>query len=177
MNDSSNEKDNKIAKLTVKCNKQLDYIHDLENQLKERDRKIQEYKIIMQNSDNNFVNDSVHKNIINKNMYQELCNAFFKTIEYIVRNNGNIDVKRVGKVSISNMIVQAGYFKGLVGNYITILDTNKVIKLWSDLGMIRLNENKGIPYFSYSHQGKSIRTVRISNYWVDLVKESMLQHD
>ena len=77
MNDSSNEKDNKIAKLTVKCNKQLDYIHDLENQLKERDRKIQEYKIIMQNSDNNFVNDSVHKNIINKNMYQELCNAFF----------------------------------------------------------------------------------------------------
>lgn len=175
MSDNANEKDIKIEQLVAKCNKQLDYIHNLENQLKEKDKRIEEYKTIIQNSDTDFVNSSVNENIISDSIYQDICNAFFKTIEYIVRTNGNIEGKRSGKVSMANMIVKATYLKGLIPNYTTVLSADKIIKLWCDLGMLRFNETKNMPYFTHNADGKSIRVVRICKDWVSLVKESMIQ--
>ena len=163
----------------MKCNKQLDYIHELENQLKEKDKKIQEYKTIIQNNDssnsNNPVNISKNRDVINNGIYQELCDTFFKIIEHIVKNNTNIENKRDGKVSMANMIVQATYFKGLIENHTMILSSDKVIKIFSDLGMLRFNENKNMPNFTHNAGGKSIRVVRISKDWVNMVKESMIQ--
>lgn len=179
MNEINNEKDIKIEQLIIKCNKQLDYIHELENQLKEKDKKIQEYKTIIQNNDdsnsNNLVNISKNRDVISNGIYQELCDAFFKIIEHIVKNNTNIENKRDGKVSMANMIVQATYFKGLIENHTTVLSADKIIKIWSDLGMIRFNESKNMPYFTHNTNGKSVRVVRISKDWVNLVKESMIQ--
>ena len=179
MNEINNEKDIKIEQLIMKCNKQLDYIHELENQLKEKDKKIQEYKTIIQNNDssnsNNSVNISKNRDVISNGIYQELCDTFFKIIEHIVKNNTNIENKRDGKVSMANMIVQATYFKGLIENHTMILSSDKVIKIFSDLGMLRFNENKNMPYFTHNAGGKSIRVVRISKDWVNMVKESMIQ--
>lgn len=179
MNEINNEKDIKIEQLIIKCNRQLDYIHELENQLKEKDKKIQEYKTIIQNNDdsnsNNLVNISKNRDVISNGIYQELCDAFFKIIEHIVKNNTNIENKRDGKVSMANMIVQATYFKGLIENHTTVLSADKIIKIWSDLGMIRFNESKNMPYFTHNTNGKSVRVVRISKDWVNLVKESMIQ--
>jgi len=66
VNENNSEKDIKIEQLIMKCNKQLDYIHELENQLKEKDKKIQEYKTIIQSNDssnnNNFVDIFTNKN-------------------------------------------------------------------------------------------------------------------
>ena len=104
-----------------------------------------------------------------------MSETFFKTIEYIVKNNAYIEGKRDGRVSISNMIVKATYLKGLIKEYTTVLSPDKVIKLWCELGMIRFNENKNIPYFTHNHNGKSIRVIRINKDWVNLVKESMIQ--
>ena len=175
VNENAGEKDVKIEQLILKCNKQLDYIHNLENQLKEKDKRIEEYKTIIQNNDTNFVSNVSNENVINDSIYQDLCNAFFKTLEYIIRNNGNIEGKRIGKVSISNMIVKATYFKALIPNYTTVLSADKIIKLWCDLGMLRFNETKNMPYFTHNVDGKSIRVIRICKDWVSLVKESMIQ--
>lgn len=175
MSDNANEKNIKIEQLIMKCNKQLDYIHELENQLKEKDKRIEEYKKIMQISDTNFDNSFADRNVISDGIYQDICNAFFKTIEYIVRTNGNIEGKRIGKVSMANMIVKATYFKGLIPNYTKVLSADKIIKLWCDLGMLRFNDTKNMPYFTHNADGKSIRVVRICKDWVNLVKESMIQ--
>lgn len=175
MSDNANEKDIKIEQLIVKCNKQLDYINELQNQLKEKDKRIKEYKIIIQNSDTDLDNSFYDKNVIIDSIYQDICNAFFKTIEYIVKTNGNIEGKRSGKVSMDNMIVKATYLKGLIPNYTTVLSADKIIKLWCNLGMLRFNETKNVPYFTHNAGGKSIRVVRICKDWVSLVKESMIR--
>lgn len=170
-----NENEQKIEQLMLKCDKQLDYINDLKKELIKKDNQVKEYKNIVENIEKNNGDSFVKDNAYSGGLYREMSETFFKTIEYIVKNNAYIEGKRDGRVSISNMIVKATYFKGLIKEYTTVLSPDKVIKLWCELGMIRFNENKNIPYFTHNHNGKSIRVIRINKDWVKLVKESMIQ--
>lgn len=175
MAEQVNENEQKIEQLMLKCDKQLDYINDLKKELIKKDNQVKEYKNIVENIEKNNGDSFVKDNAYSGGLYREMSETFFKTIEYIVKNNAYIEGKRDGRVSISNMIVKATYLKGLINEYTTVLSTDKVIKLWCELGMIRFNENKNIPYFTHNHNGKSIRVIRINKDWVNLVKESMIQ--
>lgn len=175
MAEQVNENEQKIEQLMLKCDKQLDYINDLKKELIKKDNQVKEYKNIVENIEKNNGDSFVKDNAYSGGLYREMSETFFKTIEYIVKNNAYIEGKRDGRVSISNMIVKATYLKELIKKYTTVLSTDKVIKLWCELGMIRFNENKNIPYFTHNHNGKSIRVIRINKDWVNLVKESMIQ--
>lgn len=172
MNENVNEKDKKITQLTKKCDKQLDYIYELENKLKECVDEVNKYKNIIENN-NNF---DMQKNDSKEDVYQIICNTFFNVVSDIIKNKMYLESARRNIISIENLIVRSTDIKEVIEKYTTFLTVNKMIKLWCNMGMLSMNEKLGAAYFSYYFNNKYIRTVRIKKEWVNLVKESML-HD
>lgn len=163
-NDTNNI--DKLEYLKQKCNKQVDYINELRNEIKSKDEIINRYS---KNKDNNCTDNSIQ--IMDK--FDIVIQTLKFTITELIKNDYLIEGKQDNILNANFSIVKSKILKEIIANFTTELSVDKIIKIWAELNIVYTNEDKGAVFFNYTYKGSSIRCLRISKKYIRLVKDTL----
>lgn len=169
MNDNNIQLEAEIKRLTLKCDKQLDYIKEQEKQLEEKQLEIK--RLISTTAYSIAETDTIESN--GKVRFISIFDIFYKVVNEAIKNNDFFENKRSTENSKKYRVIDFHILSSHIEKFTNGYSVKKIVQLWADLGLIYKDENDSY-FVNFTHEKKSVRSVRVNKAAVAIVKECII---
>lgn len=158
-----------IDRLTIKCDKQLDYINEQEKQLVKQKEMIEQlekqHSYIVESKDNIEAPGMNHFILVFR--------VFYQVVNEAIKTNTFFENKRSTENSRKYSVIDFRILSSYIEHFNNVYSVKKIMKIWADIGLIYQDES-GSYFVNFTYEKKSIRSVRVNKAAVSIVKECII---